>query len=104
MAGVYHRVTLDHVPTKHRRHAITETPPVKHALDALRTELNSDRVDLTELVLLGAESKLERLRLGSEESLRLRRDLADRIRRREDLGVDLQAADEVKRVGWAGGL
>jgi len=66
--------------------------------------LNSDRVDLTELVLLGAESRLERLRLGFEESLRLRRDLADRIRRREDLGVDLQAADEVKRVGWTGGL
>jgi hypothetical protein len=46
------------MPTKRRRHAITETPPLQEALDALRTELDGQRLDLSELVILGAREKL----------------------------------------------
>jgi len=88
------------MPTKHRRHAVTETPKVKEALDALRAELGSERIDMGELVVLGAHEKSRRLRGNSEQAATLRRRLADRIRRREDLGLDVGAADEVKRAGW----
>lgn len=89
------------MPTKHRRHAITETPRVKEALDALREEMDGDRVDLGELVVLGAREKSRRLRLDSKQAVSLRHELAEKIRRREDLGVDVEAADEVRRTGWA---
>jgi hypothetical protein len=41
------------MPTKRRRHAITETPAVAAALDDLRAEPGPDRVELGELVVLG---------------------------------------------------
>lgn len=88
------------MPTKRRRHAITETPPVEEALSALREESGEERVELGELVILGAREKLERLRserAGGGEALRR---LVERIRAR-DIPVDLEAADEVKRSGWA---
>ena len=88
------------MPTKHRRHAITETPPVKAALDELRAATGEERVDLGELVLLGAEQKLGRLRSESAHRSALRRRLADRVRAR-DILVDLEAADEVRRIGWS---
>lgn len=89
------------MPTKHKRHAITETPPVKEALDKLRAELNGERLDLAELVIMGAREKTGRLRVDSEHAMRLRKELADKIRRGDDLGMDIEAADEVKRIGWA---
>ena len=70
------------------------------ALDELRRELGTDRVELGELVVLGAEAKLATLRAASERDAALRRDLADRIRARRDLGVDRAAADEVRAKGW----
>lgn len=84
------------MPTKHRRHAITETPRVKEALDTLREELDGERVDLGELVVLGAREKSRRLRLESDEVVRLRHELAEKIRRRE-LDVDPDLADEARR-------
>jgi len=87
------------MPTKRRRHAITETPPVQAALDELRRELGKDDLELAELVILGAREKLERLRAG-DERVALRRQLADRIRTRE-VPVDSRAAEEVRRSGWA---
>lgn len=84
------------MPTKHKRHAITETPPVKEALDALRAELNGERVDLGELVVMGAEAKLARVcaaRLGDQAKLDR---LAQRIRDK-DLHLDPALADEAKR-------
>lgn len=45
------------MPTTRTRHTITETPRVKDALDELRAELGSQRIDLTELVMLGARLK-----------------------------------------------
>jgi hypothetical protein len=89
------------VPTKRRRHAITETPPVQEALDELRQELGDPaRIELGELVILGARQKVSQLRATRHETTARRRQLAERIRRR-DIPVDRAAADEVRRAGWA---
>jgi hypothetical protein len=88
------------MPTKRRRHAITETPPIEAALDELRRELGSDQVQLGELVVLGARAKLERIRGDRDATAGLRRRLADRVRT-GSLPVDRDAADEVRRSGWA---
>jgi hypothetical protein len=88
------------MPTKRRRHAITETPAVEAALDELRGELGADRVELGELVILGAQEKVAQLRGARDDTAARRRELAERIRRR-DIPVDRGAADEVRRTGWA---
>jgi hypothetical protein len=90
------------MPTKRRRHAITETPPVQAALDELRGELGSDRVEMGELVVLGANVKLAALRADQRGRTDLRRRLADRVRSR-DLPVSREAAEEVRASGWARG-
>jgi hypothetical protein len=90
------------MPTKRRRHAITETPPVQAALDELRSELGTDRVELGELVVLGADAKLAAIRAERDGDAALRRRLADRVRSRA-LPVDADAADRVRRTGWARG-
>jgi hypothetical protein len=97
---VRHRCYTRRIPTKRPRHAITETPPVQAALDELRAELGDQRVELPELVILGARAKLAQLRAERDETSVLRRRLADRVRTRE-LPVDADAADEVRRSGWA---
>ena len=56
------------MPTKHRRHAITETPQVKEALDKLRRELGTDSVPLADIVILGAEEKVRRLHAERDET------------------------------------
>jgi hypothetical protein len=88
------------MPTKRRRHAITETPPVQAALDELREALGDDRVEMSELVILGAHEKLARIRERRDETAAVRHRLADRVRRR-DVPADRAAADEVRRAGWA---
>jgi hypothetical protein len=88
------------MPTRRRRHAITETPPVQAALDELREALGDDRVEMGELVILGAREKLARIRAERDDTVALRRRLADRVRRR-DIPADRTAADEVRRTGWA---
>jgi hypothetical protein len=77
---------------------ITETPPVKRALDELRHELDTDRVDFSELVVLGARTKTAELRRQRPSVATARSWLAERIRH-GDLGVDPAAADEAKRAG-----
>jgi hypothetical protein len=86
------------MPTSRRRHAITETPPVQAALDELRRELGSDRVELGELVVLGAEAKVAALRASRQHDDAKLRSLADRIRS-GDVFVDLDAATEA-RASW----
>jgi hypothetical protein len=88
------------VPTKHRRRAITETPSVQAALEELQSELGESRIELGELVVLGADAKLTALRAERDGGAELRRRLADRIRS-GDLAVSREAADEVRRSGWA---
>ena len=87
------------MPTRRRRHAITETPPVQAALDELRQALGDDRVEMGELVILGAREKLARVHANRDDTVVLRRRLADRIRSR-DIPADRTAADEVRRAGW----
>ena len=70
------------------------------ALDELRSALGDERVELGELVILGAQEKLARIRGESDETAALRSRLADRVRRR-DIPADRAAADEVRRSGWA---
>lgn len=90
------------MPTKRRRHAITETPPVEAALDELRRELGTESVELSELVVLGAAAKLASIRADRDSDARLRRRLADRVRSRS-LPVDVHAAELARRTGWARG-
>jgi hypothetical protein len=87
------------MPTDRRRHTITETAPVQAALDELRRELQTDRIELGGLVVLGAEVKLQNLRAtrGSEVERRMR--LAERVRVRR-VGADPDAADAVRATGW----
>jgi hypothetical protein len=88
------------MPTKHRRHAITETPEVKEALDELRKELGTDRVPLAELVVIGATEKVRRLRMDRDEAVAGARQVAEWIRTGTVPG-DPEAAEEVRRTGWA---
>jgi hypothetical protein len=90
------------MPTTRRRHAITETPRVQAALDELRHELGTDRVELGELVVLGAQAKVAAVRATRERQDALLRSLADRVRA-GDVLADKAAADEVRRTGWARG-
>jgi len=73
---------------------------VREALDELRGELGHQRVELGELVILGANAKLAQLREERANVTERRKDLADRIRRRS-LPLDVEAADEARRSGWA---
>lgn len=88
------------MPTKRRRHAITETPPVEAALDELRGESGGEKIKLGELVILGAGVKLAELRAQRDDrAARLQR-LADRVRARNMPGIDREAAEEVRTKGW----
>lgn len=91
--------TLTSVPTKHPRHAVTETPEVKAVLDELRTELGDHRLAFGELVVLGAQEKLARLRSETETRVAARRRLTRRIAG-GNLGIDREAAESVRRTGW----
>ncbi|MBJ7598609.1 MAG: hypothetical protein DLM67_11930 [Candidatus Nephthysia bennettiae] len=88
------------MPTRRPRHAITETPPVQQALDELRRELGADRVEIAELVILGAREKLARLRAEQHRRAQLVKRLAARIRNRR-VPREAAAAQEVRRTGWA---
>jgi hypothetical protein len=68
--------------------------------DWVAAALGSDRLELGELVILGAREKLARVRAEREQTVAVRRRLADRVRRR-DIPADRTAADEVRRAGWA---
>jgi hypothetical protein len=86
------------MPTAHPRHTITETPPVREALDELRARLDGGRIDYAELVVLGARVKARQLPADAQAALEAARRLADMVRRRS-IPVEVQAADEVKRLG-----
>lgn len=89
------------MPTTRPRHTITETPPVQAALDELRAKLGEkERIDFAELVTLGAEVKVRRMTNEDAAAVKARKRLAEMIRTgsfRYD--VDVEAADEVKRLG-----
>jgi hypothetical protein len=86
------------MPTAHPRHTITETPPVREALDELRARLEGGRIDYAELVVLGARLKVRQLPDDARAARDAARRLAEMVRGRS-IPVDVQAADEVKRLG-----
>jgi hypothetical protein len=73
---------------------------VQTALDELRQELGNDRVELGELVVLGAGVKLDAIRAERNGDIAKRRRLGDRVRSRS-VRADVEAADEVRSAGWA---
>ena len=86
------------MPTAHPRHTITETPPVREALDELRSRLGGERIDYTELMVLGARMKVRELPDDAKAGREAARRLAEMVRHRS-IPVDIQAADDVKRLG-----
>ncbi len=70
------------------------------ALDELRHELGTDRIELGELVVLGAHVKLQTLRTTRDQQSERRKRLAERVRARR-VGADLSAAQSVRASGWA---
>lgn len=89
------------VPTTRPRHTVTETPPVQAALDELRTRLGHEAsIDFAELVILGAQAKARRLRTDDAASRAAAKRLADMVRAGSmPFDLDVDAADEVKRLG-----
>jgi hypothetical protein len=89
------------VPTTRPRHTITETPPLRKALDELRARLGQgERIDFGELVVLGAQVKARRLQTDDAAAQAARKRLADMIRTRSfPYEMDVKAAEEVKRLG-----
>lgn len=57
-------------------------------------------MELGELVVLGAGVKLAELRAAQADTVERRARLAERVRVRR-VGVDVDAADEVRERGWA---
>lgn len=89
------------MPTTRPRHTITETPPVQAALEELRAKLGEgERIDFAELVTLGAEVKARRVATEDAAADTARERLAEMIRTGSfRYAVDVEAADEVKRLG-----
>ena len=88
------------MPTTRSRFTITETEPVREALDELRRALGKDRVELPELVIRGARDKVRELRVQGDEARKARMRLGSAIR--AEAGVDaaeVAAAEDAKRVG-----
>jgi hypothetical protein len=71
---------------------------VHEALDELRSELGSGRIDFGELVILGARAKARALREESAEAREARERLIHDVLYGTD-PVDVEAADEVKYLG-----
>jgi hypothetical protein len=87
------------MPTKLRRHSITETPRVRDALEPLRRR--GVPVELGDLVVRGAADRLREVEAEEPEEqrkARLRQRLVERLRTGK--GIDIAAAYEVREHGW----
>jgi hypothetical protein len=85
------------MPTTRPRHTITETPPVQEALDELRARLRGQPIDYPDLLIRGAQSKLDELRDEDPERAARLKDFADAIRNRALDTGDPVVAEEAKR-------
>lgn len=83
------------MPTRRKRHSVTETPDIAVALAPLRAR--AVEVRLGELIVLGAEAKLRQLD-EMDHVERARQRLADRVRSRR-VGADPEIADQARRSG-----
>ncbi len=86
------------MPTRHKRHSVTETPEVTRALAPLRERLGE--VKLRELIVLGAHEKLRELERDHADARQARQRLAQRVLQRRS-GGDAELADRVRREGWS---
>ncbi len=78
---------------------ITETEPVREALDELRSLQGGERVEFADLVIRGAKDKVRELRAESGSARRAREEIAAWIRTGAGPQVEVAAAEEVKRLG-----
>jgi hypothetical protein len=78
---------------------ITETPPVQEALDRLRAQMGSQKLDFAELVVLGAQEKRRQLARDSEAEREAREWLAREIRQGTHDPEEVRLANEVKYLG-----
>jgi len=78
---------------------ITETEPVKAALDELRRLQGGESVNVADLVIRGAKDKIQELKVESGPARRARQEITGWIRTGEGPKVDVAAAEEVKHLG-----
>jgi hypothetical protein len=78
---------------------ITETEPVKAALDELRRLQGGEKVELPDLVIRGAEEKIRELKAQGESERNAREEIIDWIRGGNGPAVEVAAAEEAKRLG-----
>lgn len=71
---------------------------MRAALDELRQRLGGARIDYGELVILGAQTKVRQLPDDAKAAREAGQRLAEMVRRAA-IPVDMDAADEVKRLG-----
>lgn len=88
------------MPTTRPRHTITEVGPVEDALRRVREATGG--ANLRELIVLGADAKLE-VETERRQALERRTTLRERLiaRTTRPAAVDLAAAEEVRRHGWS---
>lgn len=77
---------------------ITETAPVKVALDELRQAQGGERIEFPDLVIRGAKEKIRELKAASEPARRARQEIAEWIRSGNGPEIDVAAAEEVKHL------
>ncbi len=94
-------VTLNDMPTKRKRHMITETAEVEAALEPLR--VRGIPVGLSELVIKGAEAKTAEVRANEADDAR-RRALRTRFeeRTRSGTGLDVEIGPGTRERTWLG--
>ena len=78
---------------------ITETEPVKAALDELRRLQGEDRIEFPDLVIRGAKDRIRELRAEGEQAREAREAIAGWIRSGNGPQIDLEAAEAVKYLG-----
>lgn len=78
---------------------ITETEPVKAALDELRQMQGGEKVEFPDLVIRGAKDKVRELKADRESARQAQQEIAEWFRTGNGPKVDVEAADEVKRLG-----
>lgn len=71
---------------------------MREALDELRARVGGERIDYAELVVLGARTKARQLPDDAKAARLAARRLGEMVRRRS-IPVDVDAADDVKRLG-----
>ena len=69
------------------------------ALEELRAKLNGDRIDMAELVIIGARAKARGLGDQSQKARQARKELAEWILTGTGPKLDIAAAEEVKHLG-----